>query len=66
MKNIECPLCRKANLMVDNNLSLVTELDDNPHKAKHVLFHQHICPNCGFVALLKPSEEGDEPEPIVN
>lgn len=66
MKSVECPLCRKAYLIVEDNLRLVTELDDNPRKAKHVFFHQHICPDCGFVALTKPPEDGDEPESILN
>jgi hypothetical protein len=51
---------------VESNLTLVTEIDHNPQKTKQAFFHQYICPDCGFVALTKPFEEGEEPESIVS
>lgn len=66
MKNFECPLCKKANLLLEDNLRLVTDNDQNIHRPKHILFHQYICPSCGFVALIKPPEEGEQPESTVS
>ncbi|OGV63539.1 MAG: hypothetical protein A2283_23420 [Lentisphaerae bacterium RIFOXYA12_FULL_48_11] len=62
MRSFDCPLCKKDKLIQEQNLRLVAEIDHNPEKAKYVYFHQYVCPSCGYIALTKPPEEGDEPE----
>jgi len=66
MKSFDCPLCRKDSLIQEENIRLVTELEHNQQRAKYVYFHQYVCPSCGYIALTKPPEEGDEPEAIIN